>query len=267
MTDTKVGFGRTVLITGASGGIGMELSRLFAADGSNLVVVARNVEKLRSLAAQLESEHGGRVRTCPTDLSQPGAAHALWSELTDTRVAIDVLVNNAGVGIYGDLWEQDAEALRGLLVLNVEVLTLLTRYALPGMIERQWGRILNLASLLGYQPGGPRMAAYYASKAYVLSFSKGLAAEVRGTGVSVTALCPGLTRTEFMERSGATQSALEKTPSSSPEIVAKQGYEGLMRGRRVVIPGMLSKLLAFAGELPPRRIALAVNERLLRRVG
>jgi len=266
MTDTKAGFGRTVLITGASGGIGLELSQLFAADGYNLVVVARDVEKLRSLAAQLESEHGGRVRTCPTDLSQPGAAHALWSDLTDARVAIDVLVNNAGVGIYGALWEQDDEALRRLLVLNVEALTLLTRYALPGMLERRWGRILNLASLLGYQPGGHPMAAYYASKAYVLSFSKGLAAEVRGTGVSVTALCPGLTRTEFMEHSGATQSALDKTPSISPQIVAKQGYEGLMRGRGVVIPGMLSKLLAFAGEMPPRRIALAVNERLLRRV-
>ena len=111
------------------------------------------------------------------------------------------------------------------------------------------------------------MAAYYGSKAYVLSFSKGLSAEVRGTGVSVTALCPGLTRTEFMERSGATRSVLDKTPSSSPAMVAKQGYEGLMRGRSVVIPGMLTKVLAFAGELPPRRIALAINERLLRSAG
>jgi len=265
MTNSKAGYGRTALITGASGGIGLELSRLFAADGYNLVVVARDVEKLRTLAAQLESEHGTQVRACPMDLSQPGAAHALWSDLTNAQVAIDVLVNNAGLGIYGELWEQDAEALRRMLVLNVEVLTLLTRYALPGMLERGWGRILNLASLLGYQPGGPRMAAYYGSKSYVLSFSKGLAVELRGTGVTVTALCPGLTKTGFMKHSGATHTLLDKTPSSSPEIVAKQGYEGLMRGRGVVIPGMLSKLLAFAGELPPRRIALAVNERLLRR--
>jgi len=267
MADRKAGFGRTALITGASGGIGLELSRLFAADHYNLVIVARNLEKLETLAAQLESEHPVKVRTRSMDLSQPGAAHTLWRDLTDARVLIDVLVNNAGMGIYGDLWEQDAEALRRLLVLNVEVLTLLSRYALPGMIERRWGRILNLASLLGYQPGGPRMAAYYGSKAYVLSFSKGLSAEVRGTGVTVTALCPGLTRTEFMERSGATRSVLDKTPSSSPAMVAKQGYEGLMRGRSVVIPGMLTKVLAFAGELPPRRIALAINERLLRSAG
>ena len=109
------------------------------------------------------------------------------------------------------------------------------------------------------------MAAYYASKSYVLSFSRGLAVELRGTGVTVTALCPGLTRTEFMKRSGATRTVLDKTPSSSPKIVAQQGYEGLIRGRSVVIPGVLPKLLALAGELPPRRIALAVNERLLRR--
>ena len=141
-------------------------------------------------------------------------------------------------------------ALRRLLVRNVEVLTLLTRYALPGMLERRWGRILNPASLLAYQPGGPRMAAYYGSKSYVLPFSKGLAVELRGSGVSVTALCPGLTRTEFMKHSGATQTVLDKTPSSSAEMVAKQGYEGLMRGRGVVIPGMLSKLLAQLPQLP-----------------
>jgi short-subunit dehydrogenase len=176
-----------------------------------------------------------------------------------------VLVNNAGVGIYGEVWQQDAEALQRMLVLNVEALTLLTRYALPAMLERRSGRILNVASIVGYQPGGPRMAAYYASKAYVLSFSKGLGVELRGTGVTVTALCPGLTRTGFMKHAGATSSVLEGTPGSSPEIVAKEGYKGLMRGRSVVIPGMLTKFLAFAGELPPRRIALAFNERLLRR--
>jgi short-subunit dehydrogenase len=264
MAERKEGFGRAALITGASSGIGLELSRLFAADGYNLIVVARSVEKLKALATQLESEHQVRVRACPMDLSQPQAVDALWSELTNAGVAVDVLVNNAGVGLYGELWEQDADELRRMLILNIEVLTLLTRYALPGMVERGWGRILNLASLVAYQPGGPRMAAYYGSKAYVLSFSKGLAVELRGTGVTVTALCPGLTRTEFMKRSGATRTVLDRTSSSSPKFVANQGFEGLMRGRSVVIPGALPKLLALAGKLAPRRIALAVNERLLR---
>jgi uncharacterized protein len=171
MADRKEGFRRTALITGASSGIGLELSRLFAADRYNLVVVGRSVEKLKALATQFESEHDVRVRACPMDLSQPDAAHALWSELTNAGVAIDVLVNNAGVGLYGELWEQDADELRRMLVLNVEVLTLLTRYVMPGMVERGWGRILNLASLVAYQPGGPRMAAYYGSKSYVLSQS------------------------------------------------------------------------------------------------
>jgi short-subunit dehydrogenase len=199
------------------------------------------------------------------DLAQPGAASELWTELTRIGASIDVLVNNAGIGLYGELWEQDVDTIRQLLVLNVEVLTLLTRHALPGMLERRWGRILNLASLLAYQPGGPRMAAYYASKSFVLSFSKGLAMELRGSGVTVTALCPGLTKTQFMEHSGATGSILDKTPTSSPASVAREGYKGLMRGRAVVIPGLLTKILAIAGELPPRRIALAVNEYLLRR--
>jgi uncharacterized protein len=160
MAERKEGFGRAALITGASSGIGLELSRLFAADGYNLIVVARSVEKLKALATQLESEHQVRVRACPMDLSQPQAVDALWSELTNAGVAVDVLVNNAGVGLYGELWEQDADELRRMLILNIEVLTLLTRYALPGMVERGWGRILNLASLVAYQPGGPRMAAY-----------------------------------------------------------------------------------------------------------
>jgi short-subunit dehydrogenase len=172
MAERKEGFGRTALITGASSGIGLELSRLFAAAHYNLVVVNRSVEKLKALVTQLESEHEVRVQACPMDLSQPHAAHALWSELTNAGVAVDVLVNNAGVGLYGELWEQNADELRRMLVLNVEVLTLLTRYALPGMVERGWGRILNLASLVAYQPGGPRMAAITARRHTCCRFQK-----------------------------------------------------------------------------------------------
>jgi short-subunit dehydrogenase len=265
MLTTKKGAGRTALVTGASGGIGLELSRLLAADGYDLVLVARDLGKLQEIASGLEREHGIHVAVRASDLSEAGAANALWRDLTSAHVVVDVLVNNAGVGIYGEVWQQESEALQRMLVLNMESLTLLTRYALPGMIERRSGRILNVASIVAYQPGGPRMAAYYASKAYVLSFTKGLAVELRGTGVTVTALCPGLTRTGFMQRAGATSSVLEQTSGSQPDTVAKEGYNGLMRGRTVVIPGLSAKLLALAGEMPPRWIALAVNERLLRR--
>src|SRR5262245_32158722 len=262
---TMSGTGRTALVTGASGGIGLELTRLFAAGGYDLVLAGRNGGTMTSIGDGLASEHGVTCRISTVDLGEPGAAQALWAELTRAGVHVDVLVNNAGIGTYGNLWDQDPATLRQLVALNVEALTMLTRSALPGMLERRSGRILNVASVLAFQPGGPRWAAYYASKAYVLSFSKGLSEELRGTGVTVTALCPGLTRTRFMQQAGAIRTHYDALPQSTPEDVARAGYDGLMRGRRVVIPGVLTKILAIAGELPPRRIALAVNEYLTRR--
>ena len=155
-------------------------------------------------------------------------------------------------------------------MVNVLALTTLTRLALPGMLARRQGRILNVASVVGYQPGGPRMAVYYATKAYVLSFSKGLARELDGTGVTVTALSPGVTKSAFEERSGASATPLYRfVPKTTAEAVARAGYRAMMRGRRVVIPGLVAKLLSFAGELPPRIVALEVNRWLLsqRRTG
>lgn len=254
----------TALITGASRGIGLELARLFAADGHDLVLVARGVEPLQSVAAELRATHGVSVRPLARDLSQPRAADALWAELGARDVKIDVVVNNAGVGVYGPLADLDVGALQGMVELNVAALTTLTRLALPGMLERGWGRILNVASVVAYQPGGPRMAAYYASKAYVLAFSKGVARELRGSGVSVTALCPGPIRTGFEERAGMSHTgAYRWAPAVTAAAVARAGYRGLMRQRAVVLPGLFAKLLAFAGELPPRRIALEVNRLLL----
>jgi hypothetical protein len=194
------------------------------------------------------------------DLSEPGAATRLWSDVAARGFTIDVLVNNAGVGLYGALEHQDPAELDRMVQLNVSALTTLTRLALPGMKERRWGRILNLASVVGFQPGAPYMAAYYATKAYVLSFSKGLALEVRGSGVSVTALSPGPAETDFDDRAGAGSNVLfKRLPKLSPGAVAKAGYAGMMRGSMVVIPGLLTRLISIAGELPPRRIALEVN--------
>ena len=266
MTDNQEETRRqTALITGASSGIGLELARLFAADGYDLVLVARRTQPLKKLAEELHAQHGVSIRSYSRDLSEPHAADELWVDLTKAGITVDALVNNAGAGLYGPLADTDAEALQRLVQLNVASLTALTRLALPGMLQRRWGRVLNVASVAGYQPGGPRMAAYYATKSYVLSFSKGLAGELSGSGVSVTALCPGPTSTSFEERSGASDTVLyRRVPSMTARAVARAGYRGMKWRLKVVIPGLLAKIFAFAGELPPRRIALEVNRWLLK---
>ena len=255
----------TALVTGASRGIGRELAKLLAADGRDLVLVGRDAAALEELSTEVRGLHGVEVRCECADLSEPHAAANLWRRLANAGVGVGILVNNAGSGLYGNLAGQAPEALERMVQLNVVALTSLTRLALPHMLERRWGRILNVGSLVGYQPEGPGMAGYYASKAFVVSFSRSVASEVRGSGVTVTALSPGPTESSFEERSGANRSNLYKyVPSLGAEAVARAGYEGMKRGSAVVIPGMLAKLLAIAGELPPRAIAAAVNRFLLR---
>jgi|SRR5262245_9140136 len=254
------------LVTGASSGIGLELARVLAANGHPLVVVARDAARLRTVAAQLQSEYHVPVTCHARDLAQVDGANDLWADLVKANVRVDVLVNNAGIGAYGDFHDQRLDDIQRMQMVNVVALTTLTRLALPGMIQRQRGRIMNVASMVAYQPAGPRMAVYYATKSYVLSFSKGIATELAGSGVSVTALCPGPTVSAFEERSGAQQSRIyQLLPQTTPRAVAIAGYRGMMSGRQVVIPGALSKILAVAGELPPRTIALAVNRFLLNR--
>jgi uncharacterized protein len=254
---------RTALVTGASGGIGLELARLLAADGYELVLAARNRERLENVAADLRTRYHVTVRCEPVDLGQPGAARQLWTVLDAAGISIDVLINNAGVGLYGLLDEQDPEALDQMLQLNVAALTVLTRLVLPGMRQRRWGRILNVGSVVGYQPGAPRMAVYYATKAYVLSFSRGLARELHGTGVSVTVLSPGPTDTAFDDRAGAIVDVrYRRAPKMSAAVVARAGYDGILRQATEVVPGLMTKVVALAGELPPRRIALEVNRLL-----
>jgi short-subunit dehydrogenase len=252
----------TALVTGASSGIGLELARELAANGHSLILVARDRVRLAATAEELHSKYGVSVHVEARDLSDPGAAEELWSTLAATGHTVDILVNNAGVGAYGELADQSIDVVTAMQMINVVALTSLTRLALPGMLARKRGRILNVASVVGYQPGGPRMAVYYATKSYVLSFSKGLARELEGSGVSVTALSPGVTKSSFEDRAGAGRTRLYTlVPQSTAKAVASVGYRAMMRGRRVAIPGLMTRLLSIAGELPPRVVALEVNAR------
>jgi short-subunit dehydrogenase len=255
---------KTALVTGASSGIGLELSRLLAADGYDLILIARGIDSLNRVADELKAHHGVRVRVIPKDLSGPAAAEELVREIEDESV--EILVNNAGVGLAGPFAEADTAKTEQMMQLNMVALTALTRRLLPGMLARGQGQILNVASLGGYQPGGPGMAVYYATKAYVLSFSQALAAELRGTGITVTALSPGPVNTDFEAKAGLQNTQLLRwLPPAEARTVARAAYRGMQRGRPVVIPGLLAKVLSIAGGLPPRSLALEVNRLLLSR--
>lgn len=243
--------GGTALVTGASAGIGRELAREFVAAGYDAVVVARREERLRVLADELEDDHGATVYTVSMDLSEPGAAESLHEAVADLGVRVGALVNNVGVGTYGPFHESDLEAELDQLRLNVVLPVHLTRLVLPEMVEHDDGVVLNVSSLAAFQPG-PKMSGYYSSKAYVQSFSEALAEELRGTGVSVTALCPGPVSTEFQDRAGMDDSRVGSTFSHTAEEVAEAGYSGAMAGDPVVVPGVPMKLLYLGSRFAPR---------------
>ncbi|PUB77429.1 MAG: short-chain dehydrogenase [gamma proteobacterium symbiont of Ctena orbiculata] len=249
----------TVLITGGSKGIGLELAKQFAMHGCNLVLAARSETDLKHAAGQLESETGCRVAICPLDLNADGGPTELHRQVSERGIQVDVLVNNAGVGDVGSFAESDLNRQLDMLRLNILVMTALTRLFLPGMIERGNGRVLNVASLAAYFAGGANWATYVASKHYVLALTRGLARELSGSGVSITALCPGPTATGFVTESGAGDMPIYKwLPKLSPSKVAEAGYRATMAGRTTATPGLLNKTLAFLGELPPRSIAQSV---------
>ena len=237
---------------------------MFAADGYDLIVTARRVERMQQLADELEKIHGTTVRIIRMDMAKPGAGLALWNAICAITPDIEALVNNAGVGDSGDFAVEATEVVERMIDLNISTLTSLTRHALPQMIARGNGKILNVASLAGFQPGGPGMAVYYASKSYVLSFSRGIRRELRGTGVSVTVLCPGPTRTGFEETANAQETRLfHWTKPMEASVVALAGYRGMQRGCGVVVPGWLNKLLAISPGFSPSAIALEINRLLL----
>jgi len=244
---------QTALVTGASSGIGLDLATTFAQHGHDLVLVARSEGKLQELAVELEKRNDITAHVVAWDLSAPNAAAELVRELKSRSIEVDVLVNNAGYGVAGAFIETDMQRELDMIQVNIVALTQLTKLLLPPMIARKRGRILNVASTAAFQPG-PLMAVYYATKAYVLSFSEAIADELRDTGVTVTTLCPGPTATEFASVAQMTHSRLftMMRPMSS-QRVASAGYRGLMAGRRLVIPGATNKLLVQSLRVSPRR--------------
>jgi short-subunit dehydrogenase len=255
------------LVTGASGGIGLELARLCAKGGHDLILVARRQDKLEEVAKYLSGMYRIRAEVIVADLARPEAPAEVVAEAERRGMVIDVLVNNAGVGLWGLFGRQETEQVLAMLQLNITSLTQLTRLVLPGMVHRRKGRILNVGSAAGFAPG-PLMAVYYGTKAYVLLFSEAIADELRGTGVTVTALCPGVVPTGFREAAGLGGGEPPSVPGTlSAADVARIGYRGMMRGKRVVIPGIPVKLMIQGLRLVPRWLVLRVVRRFQERRG
>jgi len=249
----------TALITGASGGIGLELARIAAAQGHALALVARSGDRLRELGARLEREHGVPVSPLAMDLSVEGAAVRVVDWLSEAALPpLRILVNNAGFGMRGPVAGADPAELTSMLRLNVLALAELTRLLLPGMLEGKSGRILNVASTAAFQPG-PFMAGYYASKAFVLSLTEALHEELRGTGVTATALCPGLTLTGFQARADLEGVRLLRWGrTQTAEQVARFGWRAMQRGRAVAVSGWTNKLMAAVVRFVPRGLVRRV---------
>ena len=253
----------TALITGASGGIGLCLARLFAKDGYDLILAARSADRLSALKAELEAQHDIRIFCHTLDLSETGAARRLFDLTEGAGYPVDILVNNAGVGSGGPFLDRPLPELQAMVALNVQALTESCHLFGNAMRTRGRGRILNLASVAAFLPG-PNMGAYYASKAYVLSLTEALSEELRGSGVTLTALCPGPTDTGFASAARVTDSkAFSLFPLGKADAVALRGYKALMKGKVVAKHGLSTYLIAFGCRLAPRtllrRLAGKVN--------
>ncbi len=251
----------TALITGASSGIGLELAKLFAADKSNLVLVARSQDKLDALADAVRREHGVETLVLAHDLADPAAPQAVFDQLTGQGIGVDVVVNNAGFGAVGSMADLPLERQLNMVQVNVVALMHLTRLFLPGMIARRRGGVLNVGSTAGFQPG-PNMAVYYATKAFVLSFTEALAEELTGSGISATCLAPGPTDTGFGPDSGMGESFIFKLGTMNAATVARTGYRGFRRGKTIVTPGWKNRLGAFSVRLVPRALVRKLVKRL-----
>jgi short-subunit dehydrogenase len=248
----------TVLITGASGGIGYELAKLFARDHHNLILMARSADKLAQVASELQGQ-GVTVKTLSLDLTAAPAPQFVFDQLRSEGITVDILINNAGFGAFGEFAQMTEETVLGQINLNVVALTEMTRLFLPAMVARRSGRIMNVASTAGFQPG-PLMAVYYATKAYVISFSEAIANELHKTGVTVTCLCPGATHTGFAQRAGNDKSRLFKQLGAMDAgKVALHGYRALMEGRTLAISGAHNWLVAQSTRFAPRKMVTAIS--------
>ncbi len=255
----------TVLITGASGGIGKELAILFAKDGFNLVLVARSKENLMKVKNEIESFSDGSIQIYSKDLSKEDEIIALQNELSSNNIQIDYLVNNAGFGLFGEFVNTSLDEELNMIDLNIRTVTHLTKLFLKGMVERNKGGVMNIASTAAFQPG-PLMSVYYATKAYVLSFSEALSNEMKGTNVKITAVCPGATETNFGNRASMNESKLFQSGVGNVKDVARIAYEGFNKGKTIVIPGTTNKVLANSVRFMPRKMVTSVVRYIQRRI-
>ncbi|MCL2549888.1 MAG: SDR family oxidoreductase [Methanimicrococcus sp.] len=248
---------RTALITGASSGIGRELAKVFAGGGYDLILVARNEKKLETLKDKLEAKYGIKALVIIKDLSQKDAAQDVFDQVGQAGLTVDTLVNDAGFGDYKRYAEADWDKQYEMVQVNVLALMQMTKLFLPQMIQNEDGRILNLASMASFAPG-PFMSVYYATKAFVLSFSEALAAELKGSGVTVTAVCPGPTKTGFEKTAGSgTRKLFDTAKRASAKKVALFSYQALISGQTVAIPGIKYKIAASGQKILPRRAVSA----------
>jgi short-subunit dehydrogenase len=244
---------RYALVTGASSGIGYELAKMLARDGKNLVIVARRQDRLEELSSLIENSYGTSVRILPKDLSDPKAPEEIFSELEEGQISVDVLVNNAGFGIYGMFSDTDIREELAMIQVNATSLIHLTKLFLPQMLENKSGWILNTASLCAFLPS-PLESVYCATKSLVLHFSEALVNELKGTGVSVTCLCIGLAKTEFFQRAHMENSRVVKRKMMDAATVAEAGYKWLKNGKAIIIPGLVYKFAPLFARAAPRSL-------------
>ncbi len=249
---------KTVLITGASAGIGLEFAKIFAKEKYDLVITARNETKLNELANEIKNKNNVKVNVLAIDLSKQNAGERIFNELKNENIVIDILVNNAGLGVFDNYWEIELQDEQNMLQVNIMALVGLTILFAKDMVNRGGGKILNVASTAAFQPG-PTMAGYYASKAFVLSYSQAVDFELRQKGVQVSTLCPGPTITEFQIRANMEDVNLfKKGFVMSPEEVAQIGYNGLMKGKPVIIAGAMNKISAMSSKISPSKVSMKI---------
>lgn len=262
MIGSKDGY---ALVTGASSGIGYELAKLFAKDGKNVVIVARSQDKLEDLKTEIENKYGTSVRVLVKDLSDPTSPQEIFSELEKDSVNVDVLVNNAGFSVYGMFSETELQKELEMIQVNITSLVHLTKLFLKKMLENKSGRILNVASLIGFA-SAPLESVYCASKSFVLHFSEALANELQGTGVRVTCLCPASTETLFWQRGDWGDSKVVKSKMMDAATVAEVGYTALRKGKVIAIPGLQYRFAPLAFRILPRNVVTRLTRRAAERV-
>ena len=250
------------LVTGASMGLGAEFARLLASEGYDLVLTARSGDKLTSLKKEVEGLHGIRAHIVVQDLADPRAPLAIYDQVRATGLEVDVLVNNAGFGMYGLFYQSDLQTELDMIQVNITALVHLTKLFVRDMVAKKRGRVLNVASTAAFLPG-PLQPVYYASKAFVLSFTEAIGNELHGTGVTATALCPGPTPTEFQTRANVGRvRGLRLMMRVNPDVVVRAGYKGMIKGKPVVVPGALNNVIIFLLRLFPRRTVTATVRRV-----